>query len=57
MVMHMGEVGGTAAALSVDQKVAPRQLDVSALQSAMLDAGYFLGDRARLRELGLIERT
>ena len=55
MVMHMGEVGGTAASLSIDQKAAPRQLDIRTLQSAMLDQGYFLGDRARLRELGLID--
>ena len=54
MVMHMGEAVGTAAALSVEQSVSPRELSVKGLQEALLEAGYFLGDRSRLKELGLI---
>ena len=52
-VLHMGEAGGTAAALAVADKVQPRDLDVKKLQDQLLEAGFFLGDRARLRQLGL----
>jgi len=54
MVMHMGEAAGTAAALSAEHGVTPRQLDVRQLQEALLDVGYYLGDTKRLRELGLL---
>jgi hypothetical protein len=54
MVMHMGEAGGYAAALSVINGVTPRELDVKLLQRTMLDAGYYLGDFERLKDLGLI---
>ena len=53
MVMHMGEAGGTAAALAVKEGVLPRELNVKLLQEALLDAGYWLGNLERLRELGL----
>ena len=53
MVMHQGQVGGTAAALTVKQGVLPRELDVKVLQQALLDEGFYLGDEARLDELGL----
>ena len=53
MVMHMGQAGGTAAALAVKNRVAPRELDVKELQGTLLEAGFYLGDRSRLRELGL----
>ena len=53
MVMHMGEAGGYAAALSVDNNVTPRELDVKLLQETLLEAGYYLGDTGRLVELGL----
>ncbi len=53
MVMHAGQVGGTAAALTVKQGVLPRQLDVKALQQALLEEGFYLGDEDRLEELGL----
>ena len=53
MVMHQGQVGGTAAALTEKQGVTPRQLDVKVLQQALVDEGFYLGDEARLDELGL----
>jgi hypothetical protein len=52
-VKVMGEACGIAAALSATSGVAPRDLDVRCLQEALLDAGFHLGNRARLRELGL----
>jgi len=52
-VMVMGEACGIAAGLSVKHNVTPRDLDVKAFQEALLDAGFHLGNRARLRELGL----
>jgi len=53
-VKHMGQAGGTAAALCAKQDKSPKELDVKKLQSVLLDAGFYLGDRARLKELGLI---
>jgi len=53
LVMHVGQVGGTAAALAAKGDVLPSQLDVKALQKQLLADGYYLGDAARLEELGL----
>jgi len=53
-VKHMGQAGGTAAALSAKKDISPKELDVKELQSVLLDAGFYLGDKARLKELGLI---
>jgi hypothetical protein len=53
MVMHMGQAGGTAAALAASSGVSPRQLDVRALQQRLVKDGFFLGDDKRLAELGL----
>jgi len=50
----MGQAGGVAAALAAAGRTAPRQLDVRQLQGRLLDQGYYLGDRHRLRELGLV---
>jgi hypothetical protein len=52
-IMALGEAAGTAAALAVRDGVTPRTLDVRRLQRALLDQGFYLGDEARLRELGL----
>jgi hypothetical protein len=52
-IQHMGEVGGIAAAMAVKQGVAPRKLDVKALQRTLLKQGYYLGDAQRLAALGL----
>lgn len=52
-LMHMGEAAGMAAALAVQAGVQPRHLDVKLLQRHLLDAGFYLGDEVRLRELGL----
>ena len=52
-VLHMGQVGGTAAALAAKAGLSPARLDVKGLQESLLDAGFHLGDRARLRELNL----
>ncbi len=53
MVMHMGQAAGTAAALAVKDRVTPKELKVKELQGMLLEAGFYLGDGARLRELGL----
>ena len=52
-VKHMGQAGGTAAALCAKRDISPKELDVKELQQVLLDAGFYLGDRYRLRELGL----
>jgi len=49
----MGQACGIAAAMAATRDLSPRQLDVKEFQTALLDAGFYLGDRARLRELGL----
>jgi len=53
-MMHMGQAGGTAAAVAVRSNQTPRQLDVKDLQWALLEDGFYLGDRSRLKELGLV---
>jgi len=49
----MGEACGIAAALSAQSDISPKQLDIRTFQNALLDAGFHLGDRKRLRELQL----
>ena len=53
-VKVMGEACGIAAAMSAANGIAPRELDRKQLQDALLDAGFYLGDRHRLKELGLV---
>ena len=50
----MGEAGGVAAAMSAASGVTPKTLDVRQLQSRLLDCGFYLGDRRRLKDLGLV---
>lgn len=52
-LMYMGQAAGTAAAMCAKSGVPPRRLDVKQLQKKLLDAGFYLGDHARLVELGL----
>lgn len=47
----MGQAVGTAAAMAADEGLTPRALDVRRLQETLLDDGFHLGDRCRLREL------
>ena len=53
-VKHMGQAGGTAAALSARNGVSPKELDVKELQRVLVDSGFYLGDLDRLQELGLV---
>ncbi len=53
-VKIMGEACGRAAALAVESRVSPRDVNRKQLQECLLDAGFYLGDRHRMRELGLI---
>jgi hypothetical protein len=43
--MGMGHAAGTAAALSLQEGVAPREVDVKELQKTLLRQGAFLGER------------
>ena len=52
-MMAFGEVTGIAAALAVQTDTTPRTLDVPTLQRELLQQGVYLGDEARLAELGL----
>ncbi len=52
-IMALGEATGIAAALSTKLGVTPKQLDVKTLQRELLRQGAYLGDEARLAELGL----
>ena len=52
ILLH-GQAAGVAAALSVQQHVPPRDLDVRKLQSTLLDMRCPMGNVQRLRELGL----
>jgi len=50
----MGQAGGTAAAMAARATISPKELDVKELQHTLLDAGFHLGDRRRLKELELV---
>ncbi|NWG14965.1 MAG: FAD-dependent oxidoreductase [Acidobacteria bacterium] len=52
-VQHMGQAGGTAAALAIKNRVEVRSLNVKELQRKLLEAGFYLGDESRLKELRL----
>ncbi|MAG34878.1 MAG: hypothetical protein CL878_01290 [Dehalococcoidia bacterium] len=52
-MMALGEVTGIAAALAVQTGTTPRTLEVPTLQRELLRQGAYLGDEARLAELGL----
>jgi hypothetical protein len=52
-MMTLGLAAGTAAALASRANLPPKQLEVRRLQRELLADGFFLGDAARLRELGL----
>ncbi|MCD6520488.1 MAG: FAD-dependent oxidoreductase [Anaerolineae bacterium] len=51
--MVLGQAAGVAAALAAKKGVPPRKLDVRSLQRTLLEQGAYLGDKERLRELGL----
>ena len=48
--MQLGEAAGAAAALAVQDGVAPRDLDVQKLQRHLLQQGFYLGEPARLAQ-------
>ena len=52
-MMTLGEATGTAAALAVRDGCTPRALDVKLLQSELVAAGIPVGNRERLRDLGI----
>jgi len=52
-MMTLGQATGMAAALAVRYGVTPRRLEIRTLQRALLAAGFYLGNAARLAELGL----
>jgi hypothetical protein len=52
-MMALGQATGMAAALAVNDGVMPRALDIRKLQRALLKENFYLGDAARLAELGL----
>ena len=51
--MQQGEAAGVAAAMAVQDGVAPRNIDVKKLQRHLIQQGFYLGDEARLKELDL----
>jgi len=52
-VMYMGQAGGIAAAMCAQSGVEPRKINIKELQEKLLQAGFYLGDKKRLVELGL----
>ena len=52
-VMIMGGIVGKAAAMSAAAGCTPKQLRIRELQRQLVDDGYYLGDGARLAELGI----
>jgi len=52
-VMYMSQAGGIAAAMAAKNRINPRDIDVKKLQKKLLAAGFYLGDKDRLKELKL----
>ena len=52
-LMALGHETGIAAALAAKKNIAPRNLDVKEFQRILLKEGFYLGDKARLKELGI----
>jgi hypothetical protein len=48
-----GEEAGIAASIAIKNNIAPRNLNVKDLQRTLLKKGFYLGDKARLKELEL----
>lgn len=51
--MYIGQAAGIAAAMAKDAGVNERDLDIKTLQQVLLKANFYLGDKNRLKELGL----
>lgn len=49
----LGQAAGTASALAAEVGVPPRKLDIRKLQGTLMKQDVYVGDEARLRELGL----
>ena len=52
-LQQMGEAAGVAAAIAVQDGVAPRHIAIKKLQRYLLSQGFYLGDATRLAALGL----
>jgi len=52
-VMYMSQAGGIAAAMAAKNRIKLRDIDVKKLQKKLLAAGFYLGDKDRLKELNL----
>ena len=52
-MMALGQAVGTAAAIAAQANVMPRDVDIRKVQKQLLSEDFFLGDDARLEELGL----
>jgi len=53
-MMRLGQAAGLIAALAARADRSPRAVDIREIQRRLLAEGFFLGDEARLRELGLV---
>ena len=54
-LMQLGEAAGVAAAMAVQDGIAPRDIEVKKLQRHLLQQGFYLGEPARLAQLGLAD--
>ena len=52
-MMVLGQAAGIAAALTAEKGIVPKALDVKELQQKLVQDGFYLGDRDRLKGLGL----
>jgi hypothetical protein len=53
-MMMTGQAAGTAAAITVRTGCTAREVNVQELQRSLFDAGFYLGDRQRLKELEIL---
>jgi len=53
----LGYETGIAAALAVRNNVTPRNINIRELQKILLKEGFYLGDKTRIKELGLVQKT
>lgn len=52
-MMTLGQATGVAAALAAKSGVTPKKIDIKTLQKILVRQGLYLGDEARLKELGI----
>ena len=55
-MMALGHDAGLAAAQCIEDNTTPINIDIRSLQKKLILQGFYLGDKERLDELGIINK-